>query len=151
MNNKSNRIVNRLEWIREGFTLTPEIYKSIIGGFKQECEQGLNTASASGLATMIPSYVTRLPTGHETGTYLALDIGGSTLRVCAVELLGRGQVNVTEVKHLITDTLRSSSTIVFFDWIADTIAELYTLLPEETRDDAAPPLAMGVSWSFPLE
>ncbi|KAI7858161.1 hypothetical protein BDC45DRAFT_434210 [Circinella umbellata] len=100
---------------------------------------------------MIPSYVTRLPTGHETGTYLALDIGGSTLRVCAVELLGQGQVKVTEVKHLITDTLRSSSTIVFFDWIADTIAELYALLPEETRDETAPPLAMGVSWSFPLD
>ncbi|KAI9257351.1 hypothetical protein BDA99DRAFT_441309 [Phascolomyces articulosus] len=151
MSNENNRIVNRLGWIHEQFTLTPDIYKSIVKGFKEECEQGLNTASASGLATMIPSYVTRLPTGHETGTYLALDIGGSTLRVCAVQLLGQGQVNVTEVKRLITDPLRASSTIVFFDWIADTVAELYALLPEETRDDTSPPLAMGVSWSFPLD
>lgn len=50
---------------------------------------------------MISSYVTRLPTGEETGTFLALDLGGSTLRACAVDLLGNGQVNVTEVRRLI--------------------------------------------------
>ncbi|KAI9489661.1 hypothetical protein BDB00DRAFT_770195 [Zychaea mexicana] len=155
-NNNKEKIIKRLDWIRQDFTLTPAIFKAIVEGFKQECDQGLNTASASGLATMIPSYVTRLPTGHETGIYLALDLGGSTLRVCAVQLLGQGQVNVTEVRRSITDQLRTSSTIVFFDWIADTVAELYALLPNQhvARDnDASPPpqLAMGVSWSFPLD
>lgn len=34
--------------------------------------------------TMIPSYVTDVPTGKETGTYLALDLGGTNLRVCSI-------------------------------------------------------------------
>ncbi|KAI8147580.1 hypothetical protein BJV82DRAFT_596099 [Fennellomyces sp. T-0311] len=146
----SNRIIQRLDWIRQDFALTPDTYKALVEGFRAECVKGLNTASASGLATMIPSYVTRLPTGHETGTYLALDLGGSTLRVCAVKLLGNGQVHVTEVRRLITDELRKTNTTAFFDWIADCVEELCALLPNETRDTTAS-MAMGVSWSFPLD
>lgn len=135
--------------IRQEFLLSPDKFKAIVEGFKTECEHGLSTASASGLATMIPSFVTRMPTGNETGTFLALDLGGSTLRVSAVQLLGNGQVKVTEVRRLITDTLRSGTTDTFFDWIVDTVAELIETIPR--GDDGDRPLAMGVSWSFPIE
>lgn len=37
---------------------------------------------------MIPSYVQHIPSGSEKGTYLALDLGGTNLRVCEVTLLG---------------------------------------------------------------
>ena len=37
---------------------------------------------------MLPSYVTTLPTGNETGCYLALDLGGTNFRVCQVHLTG---------------------------------------------------------------
>lgn len=36
----------------------------------------------------LPTPVTRLPSGHETGRYLAIDVGGSNLRVAFIELLG---------------------------------------------------------------
>lgn len=92
---------SRLALIRHEFELSLDVFKGIVQGFRDDCEQGLRTVSVSGLATMISSYVTRLPTGEETGTFLALDLGGSTLRACAVDLLGNGQVNVTEVRRLI--------------------------------------------------
>ena len=38
---------------------------------------------------MLPSYNDKLPTGNEKGTYLALDVGGSTFRVALVELNGK--------------------------------------------------------------
>ena len=38
---------------------------------------------------MLPSYNHTLPTGLERGSYLALDVGGSTFRVALVELRGR--------------------------------------------------------------
>lgn len=143
---------NNLALIRQEFLLSPDKFKAIVEGFKAECEHGLATASASGLATMIPSYVTRMPTGNETGTYLALDLGGSTLRVSAVQLLGNGQVKVTEVRRLITGTLRSGTTDAFFDWVVDAIAELIeTIPPRDDEQHQKQPLAMGVSWSFPLE
>lgn len=36
----------------------------------------------------LPTPVTRLPSGQETGKYLAIDVGGSNLRVAFIELLG---------------------------------------------------------------
>ena len=36
---------------------------------------------------MLPSYVTHLPDGHETGTFIGLDLGGTNFRV----LLGHVQ------------------------------------------------------------
>ncbi|KAK2803476.1 hypothetical protein FQN49_008873, partial [Arthroderma sp. PD_2] len=36
----------------------------------------------------LPTPVTRLPNGQETGRYLAIDVGGSNLRVAFIELLG---------------------------------------------------------------
>ncbi|KAI8331924.1 hypothetical protein BC941DRAFT_463080 [Chlamydoabsidia padenii] len=138
-----------LQTIEHTFELTQQQFQGLVTGFKQEYDQGLNTAEAKGLATMIPSYVTRLPTGQEQGTFLALDLGGSTLRVCAVHLLGQGKVKVDEIKRSIsmTDPLRTSDTITFFDWMVDIVA----LLLEEYHLESTDPLAMGVSWSFPID
>lgn len=36
----------------------------------------------------LPTPVTRLPSGKETGQYLAIDVGGSNLRVAFIELIG---------------------------------------------------------------
>jgi hexokinase len=141
-----------LQSIRDAFSLNHDTFKSIVDGFKAEYIGGLNTASATGLATMIPSYVTTLPTGKEKGTYLALDLGGSTLRVCAVELLGDCHVKVTEIRRHIApnDPLRTSGATAFFDWIVDTIAELIEKIGYDTVH-ADGPLSLGVCWSFPVE
>ncbi|KAG0341374.1 glucokinase [Podila horticola] len=49
---------------------------------------------------------TRLPTGKETGLYLATDMGGTNLRTAAVHLLGDGRVGATVEKHEITHQLK---------------------------------------------
>ncbi|CAO3611132.1 unnamed protein product [Mucor hiemalis] len=138
--------------IRKAFDLNHDTFKAIVDGFKAEYESGLNTASAAGLATMIPSYVTTLPTGKEEGTYLALDLGGSTLRVSAVELLGDCNVKVTEIRRHIApnDPLRTSGATTFFDWIVDAIAELIVKIGYDTVH-ADGPLSLGVCWSFPVD
>lgn len=141
-----------LNSIRQVFELNQDKFKAIVEGFKSEYQSGLNTASASGLATMIPSFVTALPTGKERGTYLALDLGGSTLRVSAVELLGNCNIKVTEIRRHIAphDPLRTSGATTFFDWIADAIAELIKKIGHDTKH-TEDPLSLGVCWSFPVE
>ncbi|CAO3702940.1 unnamed protein product [Rhizopus stolonifer] len=86
---------------------------SIIHGFRNEYQHGLNTSSNSGLATMIP-YTTQLPTGQETGTFLSLDLGGSTLHMCAVKLLGQSQVKMTQLRRSV-DSIRTCTRLQFFD------------------------------------
>ncbi|KAI8342186.1 hypothetical protein EDC96DRAFT_522336 [Choanephora cucurbitarum] len=141
-----------LETIKSAFELEDMAFEAIVNGFKAEYNTGLETASASGLATMIPSYVTTLPTGKETGTYLSLDLGGSTLRVCAVELLGNCNTKVTEIRRHIApnDPLRTSGATAFFDWIVDTVTELLQRIGHDTVY-AEGPLSMGVCWSFPID
>ena len=155
-NNKKPSIDPLLSITNE-FDLDSDTFKAIVDGFKEECERGLNTTSASGLATMIPSYVTRMPTGDEKGTFLALDLGGSNLRVSAVELLGEGQAEVLrEIRRTVSDAQRTGSSNYFFDWIADAVGELLDNLPPHHQDifgssSTNQPVAMGVCWSFPLE
>ncbi|KAI9317950.1 hypothetical protein BX666DRAFT_1567192 [Dichotomocladium elegans] len=135
-----------LELIASTFRITRDKMEAIVDGFKSECTAGLRTESAKGLSTMIPSYVTRMPTGEERGTFLSLDLGGSNLRVSAVNLLGHGQVTVSEVKRTITDVERTSTVTHFFDWIAEAVEEL---IGKHTHRKE--PLAMGICWSFPLD
>lgn len=41
---------------------------------------------------MVPSLVTRLPTGSEKGRCIALDMGGTNVRAILIELDGHGDV-----------------------------------------------------------
>lgn len=52
---------------------------------------------------MLPTWVFGWPTGQEKGSYLAVDLGGTNLRVCEVELEGDGKFSITQSKYKLTD------------------------------------------------
>lgn len=58
---------------------------------------------------MLPTYVFGWPTGQEKGAYLAVDLGGTNLRVCHVELEGDGKFEVTQTKYRLCVSNSSSS------------------------------------------
>ncbi|KAI8363889.1 hypothetical protein BD560DRAFT_403766 [Blakeslea trispora] len=140
--------------LQNEFTLSKEQLKPIIEGFNLECKTGLKTPS-KGLATMIPSYVTRMPTGNEKGIFLSLDLGGTNLRIAVVELKGNGKSVVHELKRSPSVELKTGEGAVFFDWIADAIYELITIEAahlfgrNQFLDEEA--LSLGVCWSFPVD
>lgn len=105
---------------------------------------------------MLPSYSHKLPTGDESGQYLALDVGGSTLRVAVVELSGRDDNGPQESKILricsfkITRDIKDLEGAAFFDWMAARVAEtVSTGMKQEHSPDK--PLPMALAWSFPIE
>ncbi|KAF9368836.1 glucokinase, partial [Podila verticillata] len=73
------------------FVLSKDQVQKIIDGLTEELVEGLSTDDPKNI-TQQPSFITRLPTGKETGLYLAIDMGGTNLRTAAVHLLGDGQV-----------------------------------------------------------
>ncbi|OTB02168.1 hypothetical protein M426DRAFT_62627 [Hypoxylon sp. CI-4A] len=101
---------------------------------------------------MLPSFNHLLPTGKERGQYLALDVGGSTLRVALVELRGREATGkeseiVRMVSFKITPEVKKLEGMSFFDWMAARIHEVI-------RDDilnGQDVIPMGLAWSFPVE
>lgn len=102
---------------------------------------------------MLPSYNHALPTGNETGTFLALDVGGSTFRVALVELLGKKVQVVRSVSLPIDKDVKALVGTKFFDWMAEKIGA--TLADEgekyTTDKESAGVLSMGLSWSFPID
>jgi hexokinase len=61
---------------------TPKL-KSITDHMLSEMDAGLASAGTSSLL-MIPTHLTAAPTGRETGSFLALDLGGTNFRVLKV-------------------------------------------------------------------
>ena len=105
---------------------------------------------------MLPSYIHTLPTGKEKGTYLALDVGGSTFRVAAVQLYGRNNghqksMDILEMKSFRIDNLvKALEGHAFFGWMADRIADVLAE-PVVQQAHGTKTVAMGLAWSFPLE
>lgn len=101
---------------------------------------------------MLPSYTHALPTGSEKGTYLALDVGGSTFRVALIELYGKDQeMRIVKVNSsYIDNSVKLLEGTKFFDWMA---SQIDTVLKEVGADygrgDTALPI--GLSWSFPID
>lgn len=104
---------------------------------------------------MLPSFNYQLPTGRESGTYLALDVGGSNFRVALICLSGY-QLDGQEAKLLglscfpVTRSQKLLKGIAFFDWMADRIHEVLQQQNERLQLSDGP-LSVGVSWSFPIQ
>ena len=104
---------------------------------------------------MLPSFNHTLPTGQETGTYLALDLGGSTFRIALVEMRGRRQGKealriLRQTTSKINERIRRLNGVDFFDWMAARIAEMLTQ-GNEGLGYGPQSLPVGLSWSFPIE
>lgn len=112
----------------------------------------LRSSAKSSHMNMLPSYNYALPTGREKGTYLAMDVGGSTFRVALVDL--SGQENPIRVIRIaswqINETVKLLEGRAFFDWIAEKIEEMLGRGSEKYGYDEVA-LPMGLSWSFPVE
>jgi hexokinase len=124
----------------------------LAAGLKIQFQDGLRTR----MECMLPSYNHLLPTGRESGQYLALDVGGSTLRVALVELQAAvdGREPASEIVRImnfkIDQKVKSLEGMAFFDWMAERILET---ISKGLKQDHSPsrPMPMSLAWSFPIE
>ncbi|KAL4980126.1 hypothetical protein BDW66DRAFT_147561 [Aspergillus desertorum] len=122
----------------------------------------------------LPTPVSKLPSGLETGRYLAIDVGGSNLRVAFIELLGdtadpdmaRTSASERPLKKAQTQRVRRTLEKAWpiqehlkmdkaedlFAWIGDCIAEVVaeSLSSDATKDAVPEELEMGITFSFPM-
>lgn len=105
---------------------------------------------------MLPSHNYVLPSGQERGTYLALEVGGSNLRVALVDLDGRNhgtgslRVRRSQVSPVIPE-VRGLEGLAFFDWIAEKVREMVHMDTVTCEQMRSQPLRMGIAWAFPIE
>jgi hexokinase len=126
--------------------------------------------------TMLPSFLSAGPSGAEAGQVLAVDVGGSTLRIAAVRLDGRASPQLLGLRTWpIGDEVKQMPGRSFFDWLAERIEHALDLEPVlgcmrermAMGSKGASPVGgavpgcpglggegtipMALAWSFPLE
>jgi len=126
------------------FVIRPQTLRNICKHFVNELTLGLKEDGHT--LKMIPSYVTRRPTGKETGSYLALDLGGTNFRVCEVYLEGDSKVRLTQKKFTIPDYAKCGQSDVLFDFLADSVLTFITENNIPTESD----IPLGFTFSFPV-
>ncbi|KAM5469204.1 hypothetical protein MauCBS54593_004557 [Microsporum audouinii] len=123
--------------------------------------------AANSLEQFFPTAVTRLPTGQETGHYLAAYVGLSYLRVAFIDLLGpsvrAARVNdkdgvisphvrrTLEKAWPIEERLKKDNAKDLFAWIGDRVAEVVADSLEPMGSSSPPSVDMGISFCFPIK
>ncbi|KAJ3759192.1 hypothetical protein EV360DRAFT_42333 [Lentinula raphanica] len=134
-------------------TLEPALLTKLTKAFLEEINVGLGRYGED--MAMVPSFVTGVPDGSETGTFLALDLGGTNLRVCEVVLNGDKTFRLRQQKYKVSDQLKTGEATVLFDYLADSVDAFLTTHPPESplSPDAEVPdvLPLGLTFSFPVE
>lgn len=131
------------------FTLTPQRMRMIVEAFSESLETGLSKPGQ--IVPMVPTWVFGWPTGKETGDYLALDMGGTNLRVCLVTLQGEGKFEITQTKYRLTEEQKQEDGQKLFDFCAEC---LQTFIESNTGEDPGQLrpgqlLPLGFTFSYP--
>lgn len=121
-----NTLLTKLQELTSKLTVLPEQINTIADDFRQTMLDGLGGKTSP--LQMLPSYVYK-PSQHEIGTFLALDFGGTNVRVLLAELLGQGKFIVhNQVSKRLKDTnahynyiSNNSTAEQLFDFIATQI------------------------------
>lgn len=123
----------------------------------------LTSIAEDGLANrrtwQVPTYVRTVPTGREKGRFLAVDLGGSNCRICAVDLHGDSTFTVIRSKHTVpAEAMVNPSYRPVFAFIAERIADFLEAHLDSGRGVMFDPRGherqsyqMGFSFSFNCE
>lgn len=99
---------------------------------------------------MNPTWVMGYPDGYETGTFLAIDMGGTNLRVCEIILPEeKGEFEIIQSKYRMPEELKTGNAEELWEYIADCLQlfiEYHHDLEELEKVENIP---LGFTFSFP--
>ncbi|KAM3122652.1 hexokinase [Candidozyma auris] len=140
----SQELLDEIHEMEKMFTVSGETLDKISDHFASELTKGLS--KAGGNIPMIPGWVVDYPTGEEKGEYLAIDLGGTNLRVVLVSLLGNHKFDTTQSKYALPKHMRTAKSEELWSFIADCLAKF---IEEFFPDGVKSPLPLGFTFSYP--
>ncbi|CAK7218763.1 hexokinase [Sporothrix eucalyptigena] len=128
------------------FTVDQTKLKEITKHFVSELDKGLSVEGGS--IPMNPTWVMSFPDGYETGTFLALDMGGTNLRVCEITLTDqKSEFDIIQSKYRMPEELKTGQSEELWDYIADCVHQFVETHHEDlTKLDKLP---LGFTFSYP--
>lgn len=134
----------KIEELKKDFRLNQKERRLMIGQVQKEMQLGLRGKKSS--LKMLPAFVCP-PTGDEKGTYLAIDFGGTNLRVLAVTLKGNGEIAEPKIcSHVIAQKAISGTKDNLCDFIVEKVIEFIKL----HQMDISREIEIGLTFSFPM-
>lgn len=96
---------------------------------------------------MNPTWVMDFPTGYETGKFLALDMGGTNLRVCEIVLTeAKSEFDITQSKYRLPEELKTGQADELWEYIADCLQQF---VETHHRGQVPDRLPLGFTFSYP--
>ncbi|XP_036000192.1 hexokinase-2 [Fundulus heteroclitus] len=133
----------------EPFCLSVEKLQDVSNRLLEAMKQGLDKQMHDNAPVkMLPTFVTATPDGTEQGDFLAVDLGGTNLRVFHVKLLPEAN-NLkikAETEGPISQEIKDGPGEELFDYIATLISEI--LNSKDLKEKHVP---LGFTFSFPCE
>ncbi|GAV54674.1 hypothetical protein ZYGR_0AN01420 [Zygosaccharomyces rouxii] len=127
------------------FSVSTEKLQAVTKHFIEELQKGLS--KEGGNIPMIPGWVLGYPTGKEKGNYLAIDLGGTNLRVVLVKLNGDRTFDSSQSKYKLPHHMRTTRNPKdLFDFIA---SSLKNFIEEEFPNGCDETLPLGFTFSYP--
>ncbi|XP_005179307.1 hexokinase-1 [Musca domestica] len=134
----------RVEALLNGLQLTDDALERIGQVFREEMDLALKMKPSS--LQMENTYIPELPDGTESGTYLAIDLGGTNLRVLLMTL-EQGQILDEIVQYYpLPEHLRIGDGDALFEYLAKCVDEFAR--NQELDEDRI--YSMGFTFSFPM-
>ncbi|KAF2097559.1 putative hexokinase HXK1 [Rhizodiscina lignyota] len=142
----SRDLRTEIERLDELFWVSGETLKAISKRFQEELDEGLQENGRN--IAMYLTWVLGFPTGHERGAFLALDLGGTNIRVCWIELAERkGETKVMQSQYKIPDDLKTGSADQLWNFVAESL-EKFTK-EQGLNGSENEPLPLGFTFSYP--
>ncbi|KPM45196.1 Hexokinase [Neonectria ditissima] len=136
-----------LQELEELFTIDKSSLDKITDRFTSELAKGLSEAGGS--IPMNTTWVTALPNGKETGTYLVLDLGGTNIRICKVALKGQhADHEVKQTNWRIPEELKTGDGDSLWEFVADCLDKTLKDLDFDFEDGKKIPLSF--IFSYPM-
>ncbi|AET40409.1 hexokinase 2 Ecym_6001 [Eremothecium cymbalariae DBVPG len=138
-------LMEQLANFEQLFSVSPERLRIITDHFVGELQKGLT--KKGGNIPMIPGWVMDYPTGKETGNYLAIDLGGTNLRVVLVTLGGNHDFDTTQSKYKIPSHIRTTQNHEeLWMFVAES---LKAFLEDQFPDGVKENFPLGFTFSYP--
>ncbi|KAI1134495.1 hypothetical protein F5Y05DRAFT_398099 [Hypoxylon sp. FL0543] len=134
--------------IENQFNVTSEKLKQISERFEEELREGLEKEGSN--LSMNVTWVLGLPTGHETGEYVTIDLGGTNLRICFVTLKGgHEEIGIKQHACRLPPTIKTGDAESLWNFIVDSLDEF--LKTHELTANRTDRLPLGFCFSYPAE
>lgn len=140
-------LMDQIKILEDLFNVDVQKLKFITKHFVNELTKGLS--KEGGNIPMLPTWVLSFPTGNETGTYLALDMGGTNLRVCEITLPEeRGAFDIMQSKYRMPSELKTGSAEELFEYVADCVKQF---LLSNHENEKFKEMDLGFTFSYPCQ